>query len=206
MLTTVRCASVVSVAMRSSTWPESSRKRSSNVSGPSRHVRGWSSSMTPSRRRSRARVVGSAATLTLAAPSSEASSSMSPVATMSRIASMRCRRSNLAMREICRISSASRRHGPAVIIRASATSSCGSAIARRLCSRSRISGVANSDRPPSDRVRDVLVTQTGDDGLAVLVLAIQDRDVRPARVRRHPAGRGSRPRWSPPRPPARRRR
>ena len=48
-----------------------------------------------------------------------------------------------------RISSASSRHGPAVIIRTSATSSCGSAIARSACSRSRISGVSNRLRPPT---------------------------------------------------------
>ena len=63
--------------------------------------------------------------------------------------SSRCDRSNLAMRVTRRISSASRRHGPAVIMRTSATSSCGSVIARRPCSRSRISGVSNRLRPPT---------------------------------------------------------
>ena len=67
----------------------------------------------------------------------------------SRTASSRWRRSNRAIRETRRISSASRRHGPAVIIRVSATSSSGSAMARRPCSRSRISGVAKSDSPPT---------------------------------------------------------
>ncbi len=53
------------------------------------------------------------------------------------------------MRVTWRISSASSRHGPAVMTRVRATSSCGSAMARSACSRSRISGVANRLRPPT---------------------------------------------------------
>ena len=56
---------------------------------------------------------------------------------------------------------------------------CGSAIARRLCSRSRISGGLEQRQPADDGVRDALVAEPRDDRLAVLVLAVQDRDVRP---------------------------
>ena len=69
--------------------------------------------------------------------------------TISRMTSTRCRRSYCAIRDTRRISTASSRHGAADIIRTSATSSSGSAIARRLCSRSRISGVSKSDSPPT---------------------------------------------------------
>ena len=76
-----------------------------------------------------------------------------------------------------RISSASSRHGPAVIIRTSATSSCGSAIARSALLEVADLGRLEQAQPADDGVRDVLVAQPGDDRLAVLVLAVQDRDV-----------------------------
>ena len=77
-----------------------------------------------------------------------ASSVTSPEPTASRISSSRWRFARLAARVIASSSSASSRHGPAVSVRARATSANGSAIARRACSRSRISGVANSESPP----------------------------------------------------------
>ena len=80
---------------------------------------------------------------------SRTSSCSSPFATMRVAASTRRLRSNRASRATRRISRASRRHGPAVIIRTSAASSWGSAMARRPCSRSRISGASNRLSPPT---------------------------------------------------------
>ena len=88
--------------------------------------------------------------------------------------------SKRAMRATWRISSASRRHGPAVISRVSATSSC------RVRDRAeRLLQVADLRRgeqaqPADDGVRDVLVAQPRHDRVAMLVLAVQHGDVRPA--------------------------
>ena len=123
------------------------------VCGPSRKVSGLSSSSAPRSWRSLARVTAGASTLRGLAPSScrslTTSTSTCPDATIACTVSSRCARSNLAIRVTRRISSASSRHGPAVIIRTSAASSCGSAIARSACSRSRISGVSNRLSPPT---------------------------------------------------------
>ena len=103
--------------------------------------------------------------------------------TIALIVSSRCARSNFAIRLTRRISSASSRHGPAVIIRTS-----GGVVVRVRDGAERLLEVADLGRleqaqPADDGVRDVLVAQPGDDRLAVLVLAVQDRDVRPARGR-----------------------
>ncbi len=75
---------------------------------------------------------------------------VSPVSTSRRTTSRSgSRLSKCAMRVTWRISSASRRQGPAVIIRVRAGPSCGLAMARRPCSRSRISGMANRESPPT---------------------------------------------------------
>ncbi len=187
MLATLRWASSVPTAMRSSTWPVRSMNRSRIVNGPSRQVSGVSSSRVaeeaPELRPGVGRDGGSVGRRLGGVGVGVVRLSSSPVATISRIASTRWRRSNLAIRATWRISSASSRHGPAVIIRVSATSSWGSAMARR-----RLLEVADlrqleQRQPADDRVRDVLVAQPGDDRVAVLVLAVEDGDVRPARLR-----------------------
>ena len=77
------------------------------------------------------------------------STRIDPESTTWRMTSTIRRRSYRAIRATRRISVASSRQGPADIIRTSAMSWFGSAIERRLCSRSRISGASNSDRPPT---------------------------------------------------------
>ena len=126
------------------------------VYGPSRQVSGLSSSMAASSIRSLARSsAGTSATRRQGScgrrrsPRPGRPRAPRPSSTMRVAASTRRLRSNRASRATRRISRASRRHGPAVIIRTSAASSWGSAMARRPCSRSRISGASNRLSPPT---------------------------------------------------------
>ncbi len=150
-LTTERLASSVPAASSESTVPVSSTYRSRMVYGPSRQVSGLSSSMAASSWRSLARVsAGTVVVRVRRSLSSPASVSVrSPRSTIRLMAAIAWLRSVRASRMTASTSRASRRHGPAVIIRTRAGSLVGSAMARRAWSRSRISGASKRERPPT---------------------------------------------------------
>ena len=190
MLATLRWASRVSTAIRSRTWPVRSMNRSRMVNGPSRQVsgrellegrRGGGGAWPGCRGRRRRRWSGVAAR-SAASASVVGSSASSPVSTISRI-------------DVDQVAPVEAGHPGDVedLERVEPPRAGGHHPGQRDVvvgvgdGPERLLEVADlgqlEQRQPADhRVRDVLVAQPGDDRVAVLVLAVEDGDVRPARA------------------------
>ena len=173
MLATERLASSVPAASRSRTWPVRSTYRSRIVHGPSRQVCGLSSSTSPTSSRSFARELGGDGLVVAHRPWPRcprhdlAVSSKWPVEPcrpvtredLERVEPPRARGHHPHERDVV----LGVRDRPQALLEVPDL--------RRLEQR----------QAADDGVRDVLVAQPRDDGVAVLVLAIQDGDVRPGR-------------------------